>query len=176
MMPNALRGEQLSQSVVREHQRDRVLRAATEVFAKRSYPATTVDHLIGAAKVSFSTFYDLFGGKEDCFLGAYELAVASAYERIEESLPADGSPAEKVLATLRGLANSIAADQMAARLVLVEAQVAGPAPVARHEALLKDLAPRLEVLRDTTSSSSSCRQPSRRRRLAGLTGFSSSGS
>lgn len=154
MMPNAVGQEQLSQSVVQEHQRDRVLIAATAVFAKRSYTATTVDHLVAASKISFSTFYELFRGKEDCFLAAYERTVASAQERIVAGVSADDPPAKRVLTVLSGLVEALVADPLGARLVLVESQVAGPAPVARHEILLNSIPPELKVLRETSAIAS----------------------
>ena len=149
-MPNAVSRERLSPTVLLEQKRGRVVTAAIGVFAKRSYPATTVSHIVAAAKIGVAAFYALFESKADCFLAAYDRTVASARERIEATLPVEGSQPEKVLAALRGLVELVDADPMSARLVLVESQAAGPAAIARHEANLKALEPKLELLRKSS--------------------------
>lgn len=55
---------------------DRLLAAATAALANRGYPATTVGHIVGLARVSKPTFYDHFVDKEDC-----ALAVLAAIDR-----------------------------------------------------------------------------------------------
>src|SRR5690348_7365607 len=64
--------ERISQRTVEEERRERILEGMTEVFAKRGYPAATVDHLIAGAKISMGGFYNYFEGKEDCFLQVYD--------------------------------------------------------------------------------------------------------
>jgi AcrR family transcriptional regulator len=150
LMSGAGMDERRSRTASPEDQRDDVMTAAIGVFAKRSYVATTVDHIVAAAKIGVGTFYALFEDKGDCFLAAYDRTVASARERIDPTLPVDGSQPERVLTALRGLAELIAADPMSARLVLEEAQTAGPAALARHEANLDALVPELELLRESS--------------------------
>lgn len=128
--------DRLSRQVLEAHQRDRVLDAAIGVFAKRGYQATTIDHIVAAAKIGVGSFYSLFEGKQDCFLQAYERIVAAAWERIGEALPAERPWPEQAAAVLRGLLESIAADPLAARLALVEVQTAGPAALTRYDETL----------------------------------------
>ncbi len=64
--------EQVSREVLAEHQRARVLKLVTPIFAKRGYQGTSVDDLLAAGKVGVSNFYSLFEGKEDCFLETFE--------------------------------------------------------------------------------------------------------
>ncbi|HEX6781624.1 MAG TPA: TetR/AcrR family transcriptional regulator [Solirubrobacterales bacterium] len=133
LMPAPSERPPLPREVRIEHQRRSVLDAATEVFAKRGYPGTTVDHIVNGARVGFASFYDLFDGKEDCFLRAYERIVEDAWEQIAAAVPAEASWTEQVCATLRAVLAAIAAAPLEARLALVEVQTAGPRALARYE-------------------------------------------
>jgi AcrR family transcriptional regulator len=138
----------LEREVYLDHQRDHVLVAATEVFAKRGYRATTVDHIVDAAKIGVGTFYGLFGGKEECFLAAYEEVLADFQEEIEAKLPSDAPFSTQVSAALRALLEQIAARPLQARLALVEVQTAGPASLARYEQTIDALIPWLARARE----------------------------
>lgn len=136
LMPFSVGRRSLPRKVMEAHQRERVLSAATEVFAKRGYQATTVDHLVAASRSSTGSFYSLFDGKEDCFLRAFDRTVDLARERILSALP-DGSWPDQACAVLAALLHEIASEPLSARLVLVEAQTAGPAALGRYEATLQ---------------------------------------
>ena len=130
----------ISKDVVAEHQRLRVLNAATEVFARRGYQSTTVDQIVGAARIGVGSFYALFEGKEDCFLRLYDLIVADTEERIAAAAPGEGPWPDRVIAALRALLELVAAEPDRARVVIVEARTAGPAGEARYEATVARLA------------------------------------
>lgn len=70
----------LPQEVVLEHQRERLLGAAAEALAEQGYCDLTVRDMIGGARVSRRTFYELFDGKLECVLAAHEMAL-SRFER-----------------------------------------------------------------------------------------------
>jgi AcrR family transcriptional regulator len=147
LMPVPADRQPLPREVMAEHQRDRVIAAAIEVFAKRGYPATTVDHIVAAARIGVGSFYALFDGKPDCFLAAYDRIVAESRERIEASLPAGAEQPQKVCSALHTLLELIGAEPLRARLVLVEAQTAGPEALARYEASLDRIVPELRRCR-----------------------------
>lgn len=142
--------ERVPKEVMAEHQRDRVLTAAIEVFAKRGYPGTTVDHIVSVAKIGVGNFYNLFGGKEECFLQAYDRAVESAREQIVEAVPADAEWPVRAREALRALLSAIEADPLRARLALVEVQTAGPKGLARYEKTLEAVTPLLREGRDSS--------------------------
>lgn len=131
--------DRLSHEAITAHRRQRILTAATVVFATRGYRATTTDHLAAAAKVGVGSFYALFASKEDCFLQAYDRIVAESQERIEASIDPSAAWPQQVHAALRALLKLIATEPLAARLVLVEAQTAGPAAFARYQTTLERL-------------------------------------
>jgi AcrR family transcriptional regulator len=148
LQPVAVGRRPLEREVYLDHQRDHVLAAATEVFAKRGYRATTVDHIVDAAKIGVGTFYGLFGGKEECFLAAYEEVLADFQEEIGAQLPADGPASAQICAALRALLEQIAARPLQARLALVEVQTAGPASLARYQQTIDALIPWLARVRE----------------------------
>jgi AcrR family transcriptional regulator len=147
LMPVPPERERLPREVMAEHQRDRIIAASIGVFAKRGYHATTVDHIIAAAKTAVGSFYSLFEGKEDCFLAAYDRIVASGREQIEAAIPPDADQPEKVCHALAALLSLIAAEPSHARLALVEAQTAGPVALARYQASLDRVVPELRRCR-----------------------------
>jgi AcrR family transcriptional regulator len=125
------------------HQRRRILETATAVFAKRGYQATKVSHLVAAANTSRGSFYTLFESKEACFLAAYDLAVAEGTDAIGARIPAGAGWPEQVAAALGALIEWVAAENFAARLVIVDTQSAGAAALARYQATLRRLVPML---------------------------------
>jgi len=122
----------LSREELSEQQHRRILLAVTEAFAKRGYQAATVDHLIAAAKISMGSFYDHFASKEDCLLQVYDLIAAEAEERIAAAMPTAGDWVERAYAGIHALLGYVAEDPLAARVVVLEAQTAGPELVRRY--------------------------------------------
>jgi AcrR family transcriptional regulator len=148
LLPAPVGRTKLPREIREEHQRKHVAEEAIGVFAKRGYQATTVDHIVVAAKVGVGTFYGLFDGKEDCFLHAYDQIVDSARERIGTAAAPASSWPEKTAAALRELLRLIAAEPLPARLALVEAQTAGPNALTRYEATLDSVIPFLRAGRE----------------------------
>ena len=67
-------GHELSQDFIAQHQRERIFRGLAEIVAERGYPAVTVADVVKQARVARNTFYANFSSKQDCFLGAFDLA------------------------------------------------------------------------------------------------------
>ena len=90
------RGSSYARGQVDEIQRARVLGALREVVAETASPAATVAHIVARAGVSRRTFYELFADREECFLAAFDQAVALAAQRVVPPLrtcPAAGASA-----------------------------------------------------------------------------------
>jgi AcrR family transcriptional regulator len=144
LMPTPVGRDRLPREVLAKHQRDRVLTAAVEVFAKRGYQGTTVDHIVAAAKIGVGSFYALFKGKEECFLAAYDRMVAEGRERIAAAVADADTWPEQLALALRTLLELIETEPFGARLALVEVQTAGATALSRHERNLDEAA---ELLR-----------------------------
>jgi AcrR family transcriptional regulator len=116
-------------------QREQVLIAATGVFAKRGYQQTTIDNIVSAAKGSVGSFYQRFDDKEDCFVSVFERIVDAGRARIAAATAGSESWAEEAFLGLAELLAILVEEPLAARIVLIEAQTAGPAPTARYNQL-----------------------------------------
>jgi AcrR family transcriptional regulator len=133
LMPSAIGQEPFPREVVAEHQRERVIGAAIEVFAKRGYRGATVGNLVSTAKVGVNSFYSLFEGKEECFIAVYDQIVAESREAMEAAVPAGTDWPQRTVAILRAQLELIEEKPLAARIALVEVHTAGPAARAHHE-------------------------------------------
>ncbi|HEX3361796.1 MAG TPA: TetR/AcrR family transcriptional regulator [Solirubrobacterales bacterium] len=133
----------LPANVVAEHQRERLLAATIQLVAKRGYRGTSVDHIVKAAKVGYVAFYDLFDGKQACFLAAFDRIVTETSEELAAAVSPAAPWSEQVCAGLARLVASIAADPGRARVALVEVQAAGPVAFARYQQAIDAAIPKL---------------------------------
>jgi AcrR family transcriptional regulator len=147
LMKTPVGRDRVSRDLIESHQRERVLEAATGVFAKRGYPNTTIDHIVAAARIGVGSFYALFEGKEDCFAQVFDRVIERGRARVTEAIPADASWEDQAIAVLHALLDLIAEEPHAARIALVEVQTAGPESLVRYEDLLESLTPMLKKAR-----------------------------
>jgi AcrR family transcriptional regulator len=151
-----------------EHQRNRVLEAAVEVFAEKGYPATTVDDLVAAAKMGVGSFYSLFGGKEDCLLAAYDRILEQVRPTLAEAATAGATWDGQVCFGLRRLLGWIAAEPASAEVALAEVQTGGPSPLARYEETLTLAAGFLERGRENLKSPQALPESQERTTVSGI--------
>jgi AcrR family transcriptional regulator len=121
-------------------QRARLLDAVARVVADKGYLACTVADIVRAAGVSRSTFYELFEGKEACFLEAYRHGVDVLVERVRlavrEADPDDWRA--QLRAGIGAWLETLRAEPGFARTYLLEIAAAGPAArQARADALVR---------------------------------------
>lgn len=142
------RGSDAGGGVASAPQRERILDAVERLAAERGLAATSIEAIVEAAGVSSVTFYEFFADKEECFVAAFDRAVAAAAEEL--ALAAEGDPAaggltwsEAFATGLRALTRLVAARPERARLVLVEAQTGGPQLARRFELVLDRVAAKL---------------------------------
>jgi AcrR family transcriptional regulator len=118
----------------RAEQRERILLAARDVFAAKSYSGAGVEEIVARARVSRTTFYVFFENKEECLLAVFEWGVeriaASVMDAVAETARWDLAPAERVRAEVRAVAGALAGDPAIARIVLIEIVGATPAAEA----------------------------------------------
>lgn len=115
------------------NQRDRILDALAHEVAERGFTEITVADVRKRAGVSSKTFYELFSGKADCFLAAYDAAVeflmhrvAAVFEAVPEPTPKQGR------AVLAAILDTFASEPDFARMCMVEVSAAGPEAVRRY--------------------------------------------
>jgi len=133
----------LAPDVVAAHQRERLFEATVELVAKRGYRNTSVDHIVKAARVGYVAFYDLYEGKEECFLAAFDRIVEEATAELTEAVAGAEEWPEQMASALACLLDLIAADPQRARVALIEVQAAGPNAYSRYEQAFDQAVPKL---------------------------------
>jgi AcrR family transcriptional regulator len=111
---------------VTEVQRARMLMAAVEVLGERGYGGMSVARITGRAGVSRRTFYDLFNDREDCFLAAFEEALARASALATEAGSGQGGWRERVRAGLTALLGFLGDDSVQGSLLVKDVLGTGP--------------------------------------------------
>jgi AcrR family transcriptional regulator len=127
----------LPRAFVSRTQRERVLDAVAQAVAAKGYAATRVVDITDRAGVSRKTFYELFSSKEEAFLAAFDTVAGLLFDRLSATFAAGAGPGrwlDRVREGFLTFLSLLAAEPAFARMCLVEAQMAGPAAVARLEA------------------------------------------
>jgi AcrR family transcriptional regulator/DNA-binding MarR family transcriptional regulator len=122
---------------VTEIQRTRMLAATVEAVEDVGYARLTVAQVIGRARVSRKTFYDLFDDREDCFLAAFDEAVEHLGEVVSEAYLAESRWRDGVRSGLLALLRFMDDEPGLARMVIVEALGAGPRVLERRAEILE---------------------------------------
>jgi len=118
---------------VRSDQRTRLCGAMIQAVAERGYGPLTTRDLAAMAGVSTRTLYDLFAGKEECFLETFDLVVDRSVDRIAAAYQRGHDWRGRLCGAFAAFTRELKLDPCASRLVLVEALGAGPASLARME-------------------------------------------
>jgi AcrR family transcriptional regulator len=88
-------------SPVQRERRQRILEAAVELAAEGGYEAVQMREVSARADVALGTLYRYFPSKERLLVGAMGERVAVLRQRLAERPPTDGTPAERVIDSLR---------------------------------------------------------------------------
>jgi AcrR family transcriptional regulator len=110
-----------------------------EVACERGGGGVTVAHVVERSGVSRRTFYELFVDRDDCFLAAFEEALAHVSERVLGAYRSEDGWRARVRA---GLVESLAfleEEPLAGRLLVCESLAAGPVALRRRTQVLSVL-------------------------------------
>jgi AcrR family transcriptional regulator len=111
-----------------------------EAVAERGYGATTIAGVVRAARVSKSTFYAHFAGKEECYVALYSAAtdnVLDAMRDADAQVAERGAGAhERLTAVNRAYLETLAGGGGLTRSLLIEVQTAGTAALAMRRDVL----------------------------------------
>jgi AcrR family transcriptional regulator len=120
-------------------QRARMLAAMAEVACERGAANVTVAHVVERAGVSRRTFYELFEDREDCFLAAFDGAVARASRSACDGCDPRAKWVERIRASLLALLAFVDDEPFMGRLLVVESLGAGPRALERRQRVLAQL-------------------------------------
>jgi AcrR family transcriptional regulator/DNA-binding MarR family transcriptional regulator len=133
-----------------------MLAAAVEAVEEVGYARMTVAQVIGRARVSRKTFYDVFADREDCFLAAFDQALGQARLIAQEAYTGESSWREGVRAALARVLMFMDEEPGLARLCIVEALGAGTRVLECRGQVLNELA---EVVDRGRAASNAAREP-----------------
>lgn len=158
----------LAPDVVAAHQRERLFEATLELVSKRGYRDTSVDHIVKSARVGYVAFYELFDGKEDCFLATFDRIVEETADALSQAIAEEEEWPRQMAAALSCLLDLIVSDPPRARVALVEVQAAGSDAYARYEATLERALPKLREGRQISEEAAQLSQTLEEATLGGI--------
>ena len=124
---------------VDEIQRGRMLGAIVELARERGVANVTVAHIVARSGVSRRTFYELFDNLEECFLAAFDQAVAQASVTVLQAYAQPGKWREKVKSGLTALLEFLEDEPGLAALMIIDALGAGTKALERRANVLATL-------------------------------------
>jgi AcrR family transcriptional regulator/DNA-binding MarR family transcriptional regulator len=127
-------------------QRARILSAMVEVAAEQGYIGAAIAPVVARAGISRRTFYELFDGREDCFLAAFEWGVEQARQALIEAYGFQRSWRDRVRHGLAALLAFLDSEPELARLCVIEALGAGRLVLARRAQVLNELIAALDAV------------------------------
>jgi AcrR family transcriptional regulator len=74
----------------RQRRRNRILAAATELFANRPYPLVSMDDVADTAHMGKATLYRYFPSKEDLYVAVFDLLLDELGARLDEAIALGG--------------------------------------------------------------------------------------
>ncbi len=124
---------ELGRERVIEIQRARLLAALFEISAERGAANVTVAHVVQRAGVSRRTFYELFADREECFLAAFDDAIARASRYVLDGYDPGARWVERVRSALVMLLEFLEVDRSAGQLLIVGSLGAGHHAIERRQ-------------------------------------------
>jgi AcrR family transcriptional regulator len=112
------------------------MRAMVDLVGTQGYGATTVAEVIARAEVSRKAFYEHYENKQDCFLAAYDAAVAQGFERVAGAAREAAGVQQEFGSGLGALFERAVESPSVQRVVLMEIAALGPAGIERREQLI----------------------------------------
>jgi AcrR family transcriptional regulator len=117
---------------VADIQRARILAAMVEEVAERGVSNVTVSDVVTRSGVSRRTFYEIFEDREDCFLAAFDNAIAKLAKTVIPAYEQKSSWQTKIRSALTMLLEHLDREPGTGRLVIVETLGAGQIALERR--------------------------------------------
>jgi AcrR family transcriptional regulator len=148
----------IPQALVTANQRDRLLDAATSIFAAEGYAALAVANVIEQAGVSRGTFYEIFDNKFDCLLAAQQRAFDRLHAAIVSACSAEEAWPRGVAAGVASALDFATNFPDDARLILASSHPSSEPQLAREGISANEWL--VELLREGSRRHPEARSPS----------------
>ena len=116
-MPESKKSRELTN---REQKRQRILRAAIDVFASKGYFAARMTDVAEAAEVADGTLYLYFEGKEHLLMSIFDSVLGRFIERLDEEIAKIDDPTEKLSIMVRLHLETLGRDHALAHVLQIE--------------------------------------------------------
>lgn len=116
-MPESGKSRELTN---REQKRQRILRAAIDVFASKGYFAARMTDVAEAAQVADGTLYLYFEGKEHLLMSIFDSVLGRFIERLDEEIAKIDDPTEKLSIMVRLHLETLGRDHALAHVLQIE--------------------------------------------------------
>lgn len=128
----------------RRRTRQAILTAATELFERDGYTATTLDDIAAAAEISKRAIFSYFASKEDLLFPESDARIGAAIDAIEARQPGDGPVQVLVRAMTTTTQDS---DDLTGRRAALRLRLIRTVPALRGRALQQQLDAQREIAR-----------------------------
>ena len=116
-MPESVKSRELTS---REQKRNRILRAAIEVFASKGYFVARMTDVAAAAEVADGTLYLYFEGKEHLLMSIFDDVLGRFIERLDTEIVALEDPILKLSVMIRLHLETLGRDHALANVLQIE--------------------------------------------------------
>ena len=116
-MPESEKSRELTN---REQKRQRILRAAIDVFASKGYFAARMTDIAEAARVADGTLYLYFEGKEHLLMSIFDSVLGRFIERLDGEIAKIDDPIEKLSIMVRLHLETLGRDHALAHVLQIE--------------------------------------------------------
>ena len=131
----------LPREFVARPQRDRLLDSMAQACAEKRYAEVSVADIVSRARVSRSTFYEIFPDKEACFLAAYDAILGRFVTEVIKACQApDLTWPEQIELGIEACLKFLAAEPAFARMCIVDMFSAGPSALERYLSAIRMIA------------------------------------
>ena len=137
---------------VAQIQRARILAAMFDVAGELGAANVSVSHVVERSGVSRRTFYETFADREDCFLAAFEDALAFASERVLPAYHAERGWRERIRAGVIAFLSFLDEEPVIGRLLICESLTGGAKTRIRREEVLSQVASAIDNGRRESAS------------------------
>jgi AcrR family transcriptional regulator len=144
----------LGHARIAQIQRARILAAMFDVVTERGVASVTVADVVERSGISRRTFYETFSDREECFLAAFEDALAFISQRVLPAYMAPSKWLERIRAGLVALLDYFEEEPVVGRLLIVESLSAGAMTLERRSEVLAKVAAAIDEGRSQSASAS----------------------
>jgi AcrR family transcriptional regulator len=152
-------GNGFGQAQVAQIQRARILAAMFDVATELGAANVSVADVVERSGVSRRTFYETFADREDCFLAAFDDALAFASQRVLPAYQAERRWRDQVRAAVIAFMSFLDEEPVIGRLLIRESLTGGAKTRTRREQVLAQIASAIDRGREESANTAAMLQP-----------------